>query len=178
VLKRGVMVVRQQIVQLDADCEGSPCPYCAERHRGLSFGKPKPAGGEDRVVELDETTLGVLLAHRLTQDAERSTWEAAYREHGLVFAREDGSPLYPEKVTKTFGRLVREAGLPMIRLHDPAPRTRLADARRGRSAGRRVEAARALLDGDHGRHVLASAARRRPAGGGGGDRIGTTRRAV
>ena len=37
---------------------------------------------------------------------------------GLVFTREDGSALHPASVTSRFERLVREADLPPIRLHD------------------------------------------------------------
>ena len=82
------------------------------------FGRPKTASGEDRVVELDGGVAGVLLAHRLQQDAERATWGAAYFDHGLVFAREDGSPIPPERVTKRFGQMIKAAGLRPIRLHD------------------------------------------------------------
>ncbi len=60
----------------------------------------------------------MLLAQRLAQDGERAAWGDAYRDHDLVFAREDGNPLAPEQVTKTFGDLVREAGLRRIRVHD------------------------------------------------------------
>ena len=34
------------------------------------------------------SVVGVLLAHRLRQDAERTEWGSLYRDHGLVFARE------------------------------------------------------------------------------------------
>ncbi|OKI34020.1 integrase [Streptomyces sp. CB03578] len=37
---------------------------------------------------------------------------------GLVFTQEDGSWLYPGKVTDLFERLVAASGLPPIRLHD------------------------------------------------------------
>jgi len=35
-----------------------------------------------------------------------------------VFAKEDGTPIPPEYVTKRFADLVREAGLRPARLHD------------------------------------------------------------
>jgi len=35
-----------------------------------------------------------------------------------VFARADGSPLFPKELTHQFQRLAREAGLPVFRLHD------------------------------------------------------------
>src|SRR5437773_7493086 len=39
-------------------------------------------------------------------------------DHGLVFAKEDGTPIPPEYVTKRFADLVREAGLRPARFHD------------------------------------------------------------
>jgi integrase len=70
------------------------------------------------VVDLDDGTVGALLGHRLGQDSERAAWGPAYVDHGLVFARENGEPLHPERVTKRFGRLSAEAGLRPVRLHD------------------------------------------------------------
>lgn len=117
-----VIVVRQQIVQesgrLKNKQSAAPCPYCEAGHMGVSFGKPKTASGEDRVIDLDEVTVGALLSHQLRQQAERESWGDAYVDHGLVFAREDGKPLRPDDVTKLFGALVDAAGLRRIRLHD------------------------------------------------------------
>ena len=87
-------------------------------HTGLAFGRSKTASGEDRVVDLDRGTVGVLLAHRLAQDGERTAWGSADVDHGLVFAREDGQPIPPERVTKRFTQLVGEAGVRRVRLHD------------------------------------------------------------
>ena len=93
-LGRGVVVVRQQLVQVTVPDERTPkCPSCGEVHKGPWFGPPKTKSGEARAVELDGGTIGVLLAHRLTQDAERLEWGIDYIDHGLVFAREDGNPL-------------------------------------------------------------------------------------
>jgi integrase len=102
-LERGRIVVRQQLVSVGGH---------------LRFGPPKTASGDARTVDLDSRTIGVLLAVRLSQDAERTSWGAAYNDHGLVFAREDGAPLDPGQLTKRFGQLAKEAGLPRARLHD------------------------------------------------------------
>ncbi len=121
-LTRRVIVVRQQLVQESGRKKNqqapAPCPYCEAGHLGVSFGKPKTASGEDRIIDLDENTVGALIAHKLRQDAERETWGEAYADHGLVFAREDGNPLRPDDVTKLFGALVDAAGLRRVRLHD------------------------------------------------------------
>jgi len=60
----------------------------------------------------------VLRQHRRRQDVERAAWENAWVEHGLVFARENGDLLRPDVVTHTFGKLVKAADVPQIRLHD------------------------------------------------------------
>jgi len=118
-LAAGVLVVRQQLVQVDIpEARRQRCAWCDRVHKGHVFGKPKTASGEDRVVELDGGTVGVLLAHRLAQDAERAAWGAAYVDHGLVFAREDGNPLPLDTVTKRFRELCTAAGVRPVRLHD------------------------------------------------------------
>jgi integrase len=80
-------------------------------------GKPKTKAGE-RGVSLDRVTLEALQAHRVRQNADRLAWGEAYEDNHLVFAREDGSPLRPDYVSRRFKQLAKEAGLPMIRLHD------------------------------------------------------------
>lgn len=116
-LERGRLVVRQQLTQVAAGDE-QPCPSCVTVHRGHTFGPPKTASGDARLVDLDAGTIGVLLAHRLAQDADRAAWGAAYVDHGLVFAREDGNPLPLDAVTKRFGELCDAAGVRRVRVHD------------------------------------------------------------
>jgi integrase len=117
-LEAGRLTVRQQVVQLSRPVEEiEPCALCGAKHRGILFGRPKTTSGEDRLVDLDDGSVGVLLAHRLAQDAERGEWGSAYADHGLVFAREDGNPLAPDQVTKQFRALAVEHGLPPQKLH-------------------------------------------------------------
>jgi hypothetical protein len=102
-LERQVLHVRQRIVQMD---------------RETLVGRPKTASGEDRRVDLDEMTMGALLAHRIAQETERAVWGEAYVDSGLVFTRENGAQLRPEYITSHFRRLCKRAGLRPIRLHD------------------------------------------------------------
>ncbi len=115
-LVRNRIIVHQQLVEIDGT--GVECPFCGGEHRQFQFGKPKTASGEDRVVDLDQQTAGVLLSQRLAQDAERGAWGDGYTDHGLVFAREDGSPIPPQRITDAFRQLSIAAGLRPIRLHD------------------------------------------------------------
>ncbi len=71
-----------------------------------------------RGVALDLGTVEVLREWRDQQEAERERWGAAWTRTGLVFGREDGTPLHPDRVTKLFDAHVRASGLPRIRLHD------------------------------------------------------------
>ena len=116
-LDDGHLIVRRQVLQLGHE---------------VRVGLPKTKSGEDRVLELPPSTIMVLRAHQLMQDAERKAWGAAWnaapqllgeRERPvtlkrLVFTREDGMPLHPEYVTRHFQLLAARAGLRRIRLHD------------------------------------------------------------
>jgi len=110
-----VLVVRRQLLQVGGV---HPCPYCPDGHRSMAWARPKTASGEDRLVDLDSHTVGVLLEQRLRQDTDRERWGDAYAEHGLVFAHEDGTPLNGDEVTKRFGALCAAAGVRRVRLHD------------------------------------------------------------
>lgn len=79
--------------------------------------EPKTDKGR-RVVPLDPGLVSVLRAHRARQAEERLAWGEAWTDTGLVFTREDGTPIHPMRLTATFGRLVKRLGLPPIRLHD------------------------------------------------------------
>ncbi len=84
----------------------------------LTFSTPKTARGR-RTISLDVATLDALREHRKRQIERRLAFGADYRaDLDLVFARADGEPIHPERLTRTFDRLVRDAGLPRLRLHD------------------------------------------------------------
>lgn len=110
------ITVRQQLVEVGS--VGIECPFCGGEHRQFRFGPPKTSSGEGRIVDLDNGTLGVLTVQRATQELERAKWAEGYRDHGLVFAREDGTPIPPSDLTAKFQELSTSAGLRRIRLHD------------------------------------------------------------
>ena len=71
-LDAGRLLVRQQVVRISRPVERiEPCAQCGAKHRGIMFSRPKTTSGEDRVVDLDESSVEVLRAHRRVQDAER-----------------------------------------------------------------------------------------------------------
>lgn len=102
-LTRGVVTVRQQLTEVDGVA---------------AFGPPKTKAGEHRRVDLDQATIGALLEHQLHQGTEQDRAGEAWQPLGLVFCREDGSPIPPGYVTKLFTQLARKAKLRPVRLHD------------------------------------------------------------
>jgi integrase len=77
-----------------------------------------PKSHKARVIDLDAETVAQLRAHRATQDAERAQWGADYLDRNLVVAKENGEPIHPHTFSQTFERLVENANLRRIRLHD------------------------------------------------------------
>jgi integrase len=79
-----------------------------------------PKNDEPRDVSLDGHTVTVLRAWRRQQAAERLAWGAAYLDQeGLVFTWEDGRPVLPDYVSKTFAALTaRTDGVPRLKLHE------------------------------------------------------------
>lgn len=71
-----------------------------------------------RVIDLDDTTVASLKSHRRRQAEEKLAWGPAYQALGLVFTREDGSPIHPDGFSQAFRKHVARASLPSIRLHD------------------------------------------------------------
>lgn len=82
----------------------------------IEWSEPKTAAGR-REIKLDPASVSELRTHRARQLEEHLAAGEAWQDGDLVFAREDGSPLHPQAASKTFERLVRDAGLPKISLH-------------------------------------------------------------
>lgn len=82
----------------------------------LVWGTPKSRSGL-RTLPLDSGTVAALRAHRSHQAAEKLALGEAYKDEGLVFARQDGGPTWPGTVSARFRKLIAAAGLPRIPLH-------------------------------------------------------------
>ncbi|WP_083419935.1 tyrosine-type recombinase/integrase [Pseudofrankia sp. BMG5.36] len=106
--EHSVLTITQQITESGAKCGVWP---------------PKTRSGK-RKVDLDPTTLGSLLAHRLAQDAEREklseSWDNGTLpdQHGkpvklsrLMFTRPDGRHLAPRYVSQRMQTIAHRAGL-------------------------------------------------------------------
>ncbi|MFG3687823.1 tyrosine-type recombinase/integrase [Micromonospora sp. NPDC047740] len=72
----------------------------------------------EAVLPLPEVTWLALLEHQERQQAERAALAEVWKDHGLVFPSERGTPLEPTNLSRSFARLREAAGLPGVRLHD------------------------------------------------------------
>jgi integrase len=77
---------------------------------------PKTRTGARRIA-LDLHTVAALRRHRQQQANERALAAELWQEQGLVFCRQDGTPLHPWSVSRRFRTLARRAGLPPLTLH-------------------------------------------------------------
>ena len=77
-----------------------------------------PKSHSARVVDLDAETVGLLRSHRAKQDEERAEWGTDYEDADLVVAKENGEPIHPHTFSQSFERIIANAGLRRIRLHD------------------------------------------------------------
>lgn len=113
--------------------DGSPCPVCAEsgiesatlevvqtlqRVRGeLRFVPPKTEDSA-RTVPLPEICVMALCEHKLNQRAERSAAWPDWQDNDLVFPSGIGTPMEPDNLRRSWGRIRAAAGLEAVRFHD------------------------------------------------------------
>lgn len=115
-MRRGeVLGLRWQDVDLDHR-------RLAVRHTitavGYEIKESTPKNHQACTIDLDPGTMEQLKAHRERQAKEKEAWGPGYQDTGLVFRREDGTPVHPQLFSQQFEREVRRSGLPQIRLHD------------------------------------------------------------
>lgn len=115
-MRRGeILALRWEDVDLKAGVL-SVCQSLEETAAGLSFKQPKTAKSR-RVVDLPPMLVEALVRHKSEQANQRLQIGAAYENHGLVVAREDGRPVVPSRLSITFGAFVKKTGR-VIRFHD------------------------------------------------------------
>ncbi len=115
-LRRGeALALRWQDVDLDR-ARLSVCRSLVPINGAVEVHEPKTSRGR-RLVALDPFTVSVLKTWGRRQKEERLEWGPAWTDCGLVFTREDGKLIHPERVTKAFCAAVGRSGLPPIHLH-------------------------------------------------------------
>jgi integrase len=121
-------------------------------------GRPKTRAGERRIY-LDAVSVQRYRAHRKAQLTERLRASTAWQDNDLIFCRADGSPWPPDYVSRLWKRYARDAGVPVIKLHEG----RHSAASLARDAGVDPKIRREQLGHtteamtDHYTHVLAQA---------------------
>ena len=106
--KEGVLQVRQTLVRARNHNEG---------RTQLVFSDPKTPQSR-RTIPIPEECLIALKQHKVRQAEERLMLGPAYEDYGLVFCQPDGRPIDPRNFNRQFCRVLQEAGLPHIRVHD------------------------------------------------------------
>ena len=101
-LDRHRLTVNQAVTVIDGD-EHIDSPKSRRSHR---------------VVDLDAETAALLKRHRTTQLEMYLRLGATASASDRVFTNEIGDPIRPNSVGQAFARLVKESGIPLIRLHD------------------------------------------------------------
>lgn len=84
----------------------------------VSLGEPKTPKSR-RSVKLTAIAAEALRAHLSRQLKEIDQTGSLYKDQGLVFATAAGTPLNPTNLRqRSFGPLLKQAKLPVIRFHD------------------------------------------------------------
>lgn len=116
-LRRGEAVgLRDHEVDLDARMLAFSEQVTTLGYRKIRKKVKSDAG--DRTVPLDAASVAALRAYR----AMRARWQLVsgpeWPAIGDFFVKPDGQPWHPELVSERFDKLVKQCGLPPIRLHD------------------------------------------------------------
>jgi integrase len=85
--------------------------------KGLMSLEPKTDRSR-RQVSLAPDALALLAGLKAKQREERELSSVEWSESSFVFSHPDGTPFYPNTVSKKFSELVKKAGVPRLRLHD------------------------------------------------------------
>jgi integrase len=83
----------------------------------LKFVRPKTEDSE-RTVPLPEICVEALKAHRERQKTDRANAWPNWQENDLVFPSRIGTPLEPDNLRRSWGRIRNRAGLGNVRFHD------------------------------------------------------------
>ncbi|HEY6427306.1 MAG TPA: site-specific integrase [Acidimicrobiales bacterium] len=116
-MRRGeVLGLRWSDVDLDAGQLAVRQTLIAVGYR-VEISEPKTERSRRR-IGIDSATVAGLRSWRARQAEERLAWGGAWTDCGLVFTREDGTPIHPQSLSQFFEKRAKAAGLPPIRLHD------------------------------------------------------------
>ena len=84
---------------------------------GVKFSSPKTRYGK-RSISLGAKTIETLRKYYEKQQAEQCKAGEAWKEYGLIFTTQNGTPIHPRNLLRDYKKLLHTAGLPPIRFHD------------------------------------------------------------
>ena len=87
-------------------------------HGQKAVQKPPKSDAGNRELILDPDTVATLTAYKTRRNKWQLKAGPAWPDTGLFFVRPDGRAWHPNSVSQRFRRLITQAGLPPIRLHD------------------------------------------------------------
>ena len=110
-LRRGeILALRWQDIDLQAATAVVSRALEYTKERGLVFKAPKSRRGY-RPIDLPQTLVAALVAHKTTQDGYREKLGAGYHENDLVVCVEDGSVWKPPAFDSSYRQLLRRRKL-------------------------------------------------------------------
>jgi integrase len=92
-------------------------PDKSDRGKAIVQQRTKTNAGA-RTVKLSRQTIEALTAHRDRQRFVRQAAGESWIDHDLIVSTALGAPVNPTNVSRSFHRLVQQANLPRIRVHD------------------------------------------------------------
>ena len=112
-----ILGLRWSDVDLDAGTVSVAQGRVVVAGRGTVTGDPKSKRSR-RALPMPSDVLTALRAFKVRQAEERLALGEEYPDTGLVAVNDDGSPIRPETYSNDFSRHAKDAGVPVIRLHD------------------------------------------------------------
>ena len=101
-LERRVLHIRQAVVPVG----------------GVAQIGPTKNGRSRAIRGIYPSVLAALREHKARQNKRRLEIGPLWRDHGLVFCSEVGTPIQPRNLARDYDRWVARAGVPRIRIHD------------------------------------------------------------
>jgi integrase len=88
-----------------------------QRGKGLVFTSPKTAQSR-RTLDLTKVAIQALKEHQARWEDRKEMLAARWKGTDVVFVTDIGTPLEPTRIVGRFGKLLEQACLPRIRVHD------------------------------------------------------------
>jgi integrase len=111
-LNEGVLQVRQTLARVNIYNEQG-----GRIKTQLIFQEPKTANSR-RKVPIPDECLVALRRHKAKQAEEKLLLGSAYKDYGLMVCQPDGKPIDPRNFLGYFKKVLGQAGLPNLRVHD------------------------------------------------------------